>query len=574
MKGYLLVMSCLTYQLMTTTATYAADCPADACIVRSAPGPAPGLDRDWDMDLVEGLKWIGKQLTSAWHFVEGLFSPGHVAGMFAPPFAEAYAGFESTVNAAISAYGWPTPDDLARAIEQERALQFRFAIEQQAFLAQQPAWRFEQREDGKLILYTPSNATRDLLNQYYGHLDEAARVTRDLQEQLQAQKNQFASASRTQAEALSQTLPAVDEARRGLSDLHAAHTGTSAQLEAITRAAEPAPVQPRHVTDVPHASPADDNVYGFLTPSKSTGFARLVEARRHHEAALAFAEQASDHRTEREGLLAVANAGIKAADMSYASGDVTSGDELIDGVADLLDTVFEAATDAVTWAMHTRAANFLAGVIRGVFGLPLEPKLGLGLEEAFYLGETIGVAVGLSADAGAIAAGLATMASGAAISVGSGGTLAVAAAPAITAGIGMIAAGGAFWAVHEERFREAREQYLFSKAQGKTSIGDSYLGPLGSKAVERGSTADPAKGSRLPQNLREQLAVEEALSDPLAGQKLFRITMSDPRFPADQGWIKMQKVVNTGANGGDTINVHYLYNEITGEIADAKIIVR
>ena len=93
--------------------------------------------------------------------------------------------------------------------------------------------------------------------------------------------------------------------------------------------------------------------------------------------------------------------------------------------------------------------------------------------------------------------------------------------------------------------------------------------PLG-----RGSTADKSKGSKLPENLREQLAVEEAMSNPTAGTEL-PIQMRD-RWPASDGWVKMQQIVESSRNGIDPandrpINVHYVYNKITGEIDDFKI---
>jgi hypothetical protein len=89
--------------------------------------------------------------------------------------------------------------------------------------------------------------------------------------------------------------------------------------------------------------------------------------------------------------------------------------------------------------------------------------------------------------------------------------------------------------------------------------------PLG-----RGSTADPAKGTTLPRNLREQLAVEEAMSRPQAGSHLDEILMTDARWHHTEGWIKMQQIVQPG---GGEINVHYVWNRITGAVDDFKIIM-
>ncbi|MCC7386357.1 MAG: RHS repeat-associated core domain-containing protein [Deltaproteobacteria bacterium] len=102
----------------------------------------------------------------------------------------------------------------------------------------------------------------------------------------------------------------------------------------------------------------------------------------------------------------------------------------------------------------------------------------------------------------------------------------------------------------------------------------------GSKAAEeaamsipqtlgRGSTANLSKGTTLARNLREQLAIEQAMSSPAAGTRL-RLTMTDPRWPGSEGWVKMQQVMQPG---GEPINVHYLFNEATGAIDDFKIVL-
>jgi hypothetical protein len=46
----------------------------------------------------------------------------------------------------------------------------------------------------------------------------------------------------------------------------------------------------------------------------------------------------------------------------------------------------------------------------------------------------------------------------------------------------------------------------------------------------------------------------EAHSAPLAGREL-PITTTDPRWPAAEGWVRMQQSVNG-------MVVHYLYNEV------------
>jgi hypothetical protein len=89
------------------------------------------------------------------------------------------------------------------------------------------------------------------------------------------------------------------------------------------------------------------------------------------------------------------------------------------------------------------------------------------------------------------------------------------------------------------------------------------------QALGRGSTANLSKGTTLARNLREQLAIEQAMSNPAAGAKL-PLKMTDPRWPASEGWVKMQQVIQPG---GEPINVHYLLNEATGAIDDFKIVL-
>jgi len=76
----------------------------------------------------------------------------------------------------------------------------------------------------------------------------------------------------------------------------------------------------------------------------------------------------------------------------------------------------------------------------------------------------------------------------------------------------------------------------------------------------------------LPRNPREQLAVEQAMANPTAGRELRNVVMSDPRWLASEGWVKMQQIVQSGGREGP-INVHYLLNRTTGAIDDFKIVL-
>jgi hypothetical protein len=89
----------------------------------------------------------------------------------------------------------------------------------------------------------------------------------------------------------------------------------------------------------------------------------------------------------------------------------------------------------------------------------------------------------------------------------------------------------------------------------------------------RGSTANLQNGTTLARNLREQLAIEQVIANPTAGQQIRGITMTDPRWPAADDWVKMQQIIQSGGREGP-INVHYVYNTIAGAIDDLKIVLQ
>ena len=73
-------------------------------------------------------------------------------------------------------------------------------------------------------------------------------------------------------------------------------------------------------------------------------------------------------------------------------------------------------------------------------------------------------------------------------------------------------------------------------------------------------------GRSAPGNLTEQLAMTEVRSAP-GGRVLSRVTMTDARWPASDGWVKMQQIVNG-------VNVHYVRNTATGAVDDFKFVMR
>jgi|GEM_PF-2010551 hypothetical protein len=66
--------------------------------------------------------------------------------------------------------------------------------------------------------------------------------------------------------------------------------------------------------------------------------------------------------------------------------------------------------------------------------------------------------------------------------------------------------------------------------------------------------------------LEEELFMQEVMSDPLYNASTTSVVMGDTRWPATDGWVKMQRI----SSGG--INIHFLYNTMTGEFADFKFV--
>ena len=66
-----------------------------------------------------------------------------------------------------------------------------------------------------------------------------------------------------------------------------------------------------------------------------------------------------------------------------------------------------------------------------------------------------------------------------------------------------------------------------------------------------------------PRNLKEKLAMESVLKDPLSGAKQLPIPMTDKRWPGELGWVKMAKNVNG-------VEIHYVYNKNTQQFDDFK----
>lgn len=81
------------------------------------------------------------------------------------------------------------------------------------------------------------------------------------------------------------------------------------------------------------------------------------------------------------------------------------------------------------------------------------------------------------------------------------------------------------------------------------------------KPVGNGST-----GRVTANNLKEQLAMKEVMSNPRAGSPLnLKKGMTDKRWPQEAGWVKMSKNVNG-------VEIHYVYNKKLNAFDDFKFV--
>ena len=95
------------------------------------------------------------------------------------------------------------------------------------------------------------------------------------------------------------------------------------------------------------------------------------------------------------------------------------------------------------------------------------------------------------------------------------------------------------------------------RGAGRSVAGEERTAP---KPLGRGST-----GRTEPQNLHEQLALEQTMLNPRAGSVVpMKDPMGDSRWPWRQGWVKMEQK-------HDGVTIHYVRNIVTGDVDDFKI---
>ena len=125
---------------------------------------------------------------------------------------------------------------------------------------------------------------------------------------------------------------------------------------------------------------------------------------------------------------------------------------------------------------------------------------------------------------------------------------------------------------NEEQHPKANAADAYQSATEKKSVkkGGSESGSFSKgvgnpvEVVGRGST-----GRTVPNTLNEQMAMHQVMSNPLEGAvdmsqlKNHPVIMSDSRWLASEGWVKMSNNVNG-------VEIHFVYNKITGAFDDFK----
>ncbi|WP_213804948.1 RHS repeat-associated core domain-containing protein [Granulicella sp. dw_53] len=108
---------------------------------------------------------------------------------------------------------------------------------------------------------------------------------------------------------------------------------------------------------------------------------------------------------------------------------------------------------------------------------------------------------------------------------------------------------------------------LAGALSGCNSVNASCVGSVGLAGLSGGlgTLGHGLTGTRLATTVAEQLALEEAASNPTTGKVLTNIVLKDPRWPATAGWVKKELT----SPGG--VVVHWVYNTITGAAADFKL---
>ena len=179
--------------------------------------------------------------------------------------------------------------------------------------------------------------------------------------------------------------------------------------------------------------------------------------------------------------------------------------------------------------------------------------------------DTLRFNIGLATTAGGI---LLTLLGGGSEVISAGASTAVsvpAAASGIAiAGTGLAISGSALANMFDVRIQKSESNKGNGSGESGKETGTGTQGVGNPVKVEgRGSTA-----RTIPNTLNEQMAMNQVQSNPLKNATKLPFEMKDSRWPALEGWVKMQSVVKH-MDGSKTV-IHFVYNEITGAFDDFK----
>jgi filamentous hemagglutinin len=116
--------------------------------------------------------------------------------------------------------------------------------------------------------------------------------------------------------------------------------------------------------------------------------------------------------------------------------------------------------------------------------------------------------------------------------------------------------------------RSTMDPVMFAAVLGISPIdgdgGKSSSRRTGASGTNSGNTplGLGSTGRTAPNNLGEDLAMKQAMGAPLEGRQI-PVPMTDPRWPAADGWVKMAQNVNG-------VEIHYVRNVRTGAVDDFK----
>jgi len=95
--------------------------------------------------------------------------------------------------------------------------------------------------------------------------------------------------------------------------------------------------------------------------------------------------------------------------------------------------------------------------------------------------------------------------------------------------------------------------------------------PSGRQDIPRLAGRGNSGGRTTPNNLNEQLAMQEVMSDPLRGStKIMDRPLSDPRWLGSEGWVKKQRVFHF--SDGTHTTIHFNFNEVLHLVDDFKFV--